>query len=232
MEQNINLCISLVLVLLEIILYLFLLSSVIPKILKTYCIVSSGTDRGLKKFVYPDGRGILYEPHPSIRKYVNEYVLYTVGECKYLKCKLDAAISRIKYTVVMFDRRNNVIDLLSADEISPMKAKTTDMLLHRDTSYVSLVVESVNGTVLNSKNTVCCKLWRLAVYSLAVALLTFAELVFIKSVLGIYDASWMKSGFLQGVSAAAFIRPSLIAGITVGLLTFVYRRLKRVRWIR
>ena len=91
---------------------------------------------------------------------------------------------------------------------------------------------SVNDTVLNNNGVVCCKLWRLAVYSLAAMALTFAELVFIKVVFGIYDASWIKSGILQDVSAITFIRPSIIAGITVGLLTFAYRRSKRVRWIR
>ena len=57
--------------------YVVLLSDVFPKcFLKTRYAYSSSMGRGLKKFVFPNGRGVLYEPHPHIRKYVNKYLLF------------------------------------------------------------------------------------------------------------------------------------------------------------
>ena len=232
MEQNINLGIMLVLILLEIVLYFILLGSLIPKILRIHCSLKTSTDRGLKKYSYPGGRGILYEPHPSIRKYINSYVLFTNEGYKYLKCKLDVEVTKLKYTVVMFNRHSRVIDVIGAHEISPLNGETTELLLHQDTSYVSLVLESVNGIPLKHENVVCCKLWRLFLYSLSVSVITFAQLMFVKEIFTVYDTSWIKSGFAQAVSINTLIRPSILVGIAVGLLVFIYHRAKRVRWTR
>ena len=45
-------------------------------------------DRGIKKYVFPEGRSIAYEPSLYFRKYVSQYVLYSQNGNKFIKCKI------------------------------------------------------------------------------------------------------------------------------------------------
>ena len=94
------------------VLYVYLFSTIVPKFIMKLSVKRETTrDRGLKKFVYPTGRCVLYEPELSIRKYINNYVLYTENGYKYIKCKIAVGISRLNYDVYAFNNENKLIFL-------------------------------------------------------------------------------------------------------------------------
>ena len=180
MEQIIRSVLLFVLIILEFMLYFILVATAAPKILRNYCAVRSSTDRGLKKFSYPDGRAIAYEPHPSFRKYVSRYLLFTEDGYKYISCKLDESIKKFKYSVVMFNNRNRVIDVIDVFEVRISSTETSPVMLHPDTSYVALVPDEVNGTRIKHGDVLCCHSWQLAVYAAVVGILSFAQMFFLK----------------------------------------------------
>ena len=119
--------------------------SILPMIfLRTRYSYGEGLGRGLKKYTYPDGRGVLYEPHPSIRKYIHKFLLFTREGYKYLKLSFDEGVGVIYYSVVMLNNRDKVVGVLDVDE-KPMGAESASILLHPDTSYVSVILRSVDG---------------------------------------------------------------------------------------
>ncbi len=231
MEQYINLGLTAVLVLLEIILYFILLGSVLPKILRPFCNIRECGDRGLEKYVYPEGRGILYEPHPAFRKYVRQYALYTNLGYKYLKCKLDEEILHVKYTVVMFNKDNKILDVLNVNERNIPGTESKEIRLHHSTSYISLSVLEANGKPLESKTAVCCKLWRLITYSTLVAAACLFETLFIKEITVSFSLSLFGTLFpANATPMATILLMSLAIGLTVGFLTYIHHYVKGIKW--
>ena len=232
MEKIINLILLLFLLVLGVIFYFVLMVTVLPKLLKIESSIRTSSDRGLKKYIYPEGRGIVYEPHPSIRKYVNRYVLYTKDGYKYLKCKLDISVERLNYSVVMFNRFNRVIDVIEVSERNISLGETQAVTLHGDTSYIAFVLDSVNEEWFDREPIMCCKLWRLPAYVGAVGALSFVDMVAITKVLDKCDKKWFHVGLVEAVTNSSLIIPAVCLGLVAGAWAFLNIRSKGIRWTR
>ena len=232
MEQIIRSILLGVLIILEFMLYFVLVATVAPKILKSYCAVRETSDRGLKKFKYPNGRAIAYEPHPRFRKYVKTYLLFTEDGYKYVRCKLDESVKDLKYSVVMFNNRNRVVDVIDVEENEILSTQTTPVRLHPDTSYVSLVLDTVDETRLKHDAVLCCHSWQLAIYAAVVGGMCFAQMFFLKKMISVYDAMWIHSGIMDAIPTVSFIVPALSVAAIAAFLTFRHNRKKGVRWSR
>jgi hypothetical protein len=126
--------------------YTFVVGTVLPKrFLKIVYLPGGPTDRGLRKYVFPEGRGIVYEPNPSVRKYVTLYILFVKDGVKYIRCKLDGAVGFLSYKVVAFDNQNNMLDVISVSDTALSDGTSRSVMLPKDTSYVAYVLCSVNG---------------------------------------------------------------------------------------
>lgn len=211
--------------------YMLLVGSFFPKkILKVRCAVEKSRDRGLKKHLYPGGRSVVYEPHPSIRQYVNRYVLFTHEGYKYLKCSLDDSVKKLSYSVVMFNNKNEVIDVIDVDEKMGSGSETESLLIHQDTSYISLLLNSVNGENIRRQSLLYCRYKDMGIYTAVVTVLSFLQLVFLFVALNIVDNLMIGSGVVAKVNALWLIIPALIIGaIAFGI---VHHRVKAkgVRW--
>lgn len=134
-----------VLVLIFISLYTYVVGSWLPKyLLKIKYIPGTTTDRGLRKYRFPEGRGVVYEPNPSIRKYVSLYMLFVKDGAKYIKCKLADNVGFFKYAAVVFDNQDKVIDVIKVNDTSS-NGMSKSVMLPTGASYVSFVLYSVNG---------------------------------------------------------------------------------------
>lgn len=126
--------------------YIFLVGTLFPERFLTVRYGNgSSTDRGLKKFKYPDGRAVLYEPHPIVRNYIKKYVLYTKDSAKYIRCNVADSVGHIIYDVAVFDNRNQLIDLITVTDRIGEQPYTSSVMLPADTSYVSLTVREINS---------------------------------------------------------------------------------------
>ena len=207
-------------VLLLLILYITLLADIFPRLfLRTRYATEKNLGRGLKKYTYPTGRAVLYEPHPSVRKYLNKYLLFTKDGYKYLKCCFDSAVFEIKYKVVMLNNKNKVIDALSVTENMSHLKSTANIQLHQDTSYVAIIVENVNG----AKNRVLCaynRLWDLALYFLSVSATSIALMFAAASLIEEIVFSNFGQTVVNRVGSEAFFLFGIIIGV-VSVLIFL-----------
>lgn len=173
-----------ILFIMSIVMYLFLVGSVFPRfLLKTRYCNSETSDRGLNKFRYPQGRAVVYEPHPSVRKYINKYLLFTNNGYKYIKCKTDEYVTRLKYNVVLFNNKNRIIDVVCVDESISKIGETAPVMLHHNTSYVRLDLLSVNNDVFEQGPLVYYKGTDAILYTLSGVLASFLEMTFFMSTL-------------------------------------------------
>ena len=161
--------------------YILLISDVLPRcFLRIRYSYIPSLGRGLKKYKFPNGRGILYEPHPSMRKYVNKYLLFVSDGYKYLKCCFDECVGEIKYSVAMIDNKDKVIDVISVEEQTRYTGGSETVLLHPDTSYVALVLDSVNG-IENERLFSYAKLSGVIMYFLSVVAITLTAMFAFKT---------------------------------------------------
>lgn len=193
---------EIVLCLISIAAYAFLVGSILPLMLRFRC---RATDRGLNKYTYPGGRGILYEPHPMHRGHVSSYMLFVCDGVKYVRCKVTDKVDRMSYTVVAFDRHNNVTGVIrTEDKIGPSGC-TRRVALPKETSYITLMLDSVNGQKQENPTHLTFDKKRAIVFAVSVIALTVAEALVIRAVV---------------LDCVNFIRVALlgIGGVRIGLL--------------
>ena len=130
--------------------------------------------RGVKKFVYEDGRAVLYEPHPSVRKIIPEYLLYTNGGYKYVSLHIDPGVRTLSLTLTMLNNARRVIDVIDVRDTKREAHPIRPILLHADTSYIALTVREVNGLSLPCSTPYSRSISALVGYFLSNLTVTFA----------------------------------------------------------
>lgn len=210
--------------------YVILMKDVLPKCLVRVRYSFSGAlGRGVGKYVSEGGRGVAYEPHPSIRKYVKRYAIFTSNGYKYIKCKLDSEVERLTYTVVMINNRNRVVDVIRVSDTVGGAEHTNSVMLHEDTSYVAFVLNSANGETVNEGGVMYCKPLGLVLYMLAVCVLSFAALALSAIVLSEILATAFMVEYSLLKSLPIYIVPSVMIGAICTALLLLYRNKNGVR---
>jgi hypothetical protein len=171
--------------------------------------------RGIKKYTYEQGRAILYEPHPSVRKFIPQYLLYTKEGYKYLLCRTDAAVRSISYTLTMLDRKGRVLDVLVVKENSH-SLPPRPLLLHADTSYVALSIREANGLAIRASRPFTRSVFRLIGYAIFNFLATLGT-----SILLTYLMARMLSAFEVGLYLDGHIETCLLTALLVTVLSLL-----------
>ena len=210
--------------------YLWLLAKIVPKyLMRIEYDASYGLGRGLKKYTYPEGRAVVYEPHPSVRKYLNKQLLFTLDGYKYVQFKLDRAVKSYSAEVLCFDNKNKVIDLLYISEGDVPAALSCPVRLPHKTSYVATVLKSVNKKQIDSPPYMKTHFSKAYLYLGVVSVLTFLEFLHVyetvNGIVGVFD----KTGFT--VNRALFILPSVFIGAVCLFITLFARVKKGIKVI-
>jgi hypothetical protein len=159
-----------------IVLYILLISRVLPKILLSPLAGAALSDRGVKKSTFPGGRSIAYEPSLGSRIYVSQYVLYSENVDKYIKCKVNERVHSVKYDLTLYDRKNKAFDRIEVFQTAE-NGYTSAVMLPSDTSFVHMNICDVNETPVKEKEP--------EVYSMAKALCFFASVFALTFILGL-----------------------------------------------
>ncbi len=137
--------------LVTVIVYVYLVASVYPCLtMRPVWKHHTMGDRGLRRVVFQEGRGVVCEPAPSVRRYMPSYALLWQNGYKYLRCRLDERVAYIRYDVVVFDRRGRVLEILSVSERPMAAGSTRPVRLPTATAYVCVVPRRVDGMYTGS----------------------------------------------------------------------------------
>lgn len=201
------------------IVYVMVMSIVIPKSLRLRYTDCESFDRGIKKYRYVQGRAVTYEPRPSMRKYIPMYALFTHNGYKYIRCKTDLSVWKLSYQIVMFDNEDRVIDTVTVTEQLAKLGETAAVMLHADTSYVSLELASVNEHRLQTTQKLVCPWQSVALYTGLNVLATFLEMVaFVLSMQGLL-VSLALGDVVNAVNVGYLFISSLVLGLAVSAWT-------------
>lgn len=129
------------------VIYIYLVASVYPWLTMhlSWCKKKPYTERGLLRVRFPEGRGIVYQPDPRVRRYIPRYALFTVEGKKYIRLRVDQRVNYIRYDVVTFDRRGRLLDVLEVAERLASAGSTRAVRLPTATAYASVIPRRVDG---------------------------------------------------------------------------------------
>lgn len=209
-------------------LYAFLLASLIPKwALRITYDSREHLGRGLEKFVYPDGRAVTYEPHPSIRKYVKKYALFTLDGYKYIQLCIQDTVKSYSARIIVFDNRSRIIDIVDVFENLNSASSSRPLRLHGRTSYVAFILTEVNGRkqyvapyMKNDLRSIFC-------YFAALFVATFLEVLHI--MLAIDSILILKGGSSIDVKLPFLLVTAFLVGVACLAVTLMGRIKKGIR---
>lgn len=107
-------------------------------------------DREIKKYRFPEGRGVVCSPDEKYVKYFKKYVIFSYKKQKYIKCKLSEDVVSIRYDVLVYDGKNDLIKTLELAQNLTIKGETDAIRLPDDAACVSVILKAVNETEIFS----------------------------------------------------------------------------------
>ncbi len=143
--------------------YVYLVSSVYPW-LCMHTVWSSRRDafprgdRGIRRVRFPAGRGVVCEPHPSVRRYVPRYALFTCNDRKYIRLCVHPKTAYIRYDVAVFSNVGRLLEVLEVSERLTSEGTTRPVRLPDRTAYACVIPRRVDGEYTGREVAVCYSL--------------------------------------------------------------------------
>ena len=202
------------LVLVSLSVYILLVGNVYPMLfMRLRRVFGKSSDRGIKKYVFPDGRCVVYEPDMKIRGYINQYELFSLKGTKYIKCKIDPKIRELCYYVLVYDNRDKLIDTLKIYESVGKNGYTRSVSLPHDTSYVNIVLYKVNSEFVSKKLPISYPIVNVVAYSVCLVVTTVIQAYVAKSLF-----ASLFEGLLPIENESVFV-PALFLGIILAVIS-------------
>lgn len=195
--------------------YVFAVSKLLPSFLFAASYKKHGiTDRGLKKYTFPNGRGILYEPDIKYRDFLKRYIIFEYNGKKYIKCKLSEKVVSLRYEVAVYNNKDRLIKVIELSENVPNKCETKNVELPKDTSYVSVILKRVNEAY-RFDTLRCFSAKRVAIFSAITAAMTVIYGIMIRKLI-LYVDALLNSDLT--ISLASNVISSLVVSVIVIIL--------------
>lgn len=187
-------------------------------------------DRGLRKYKFPEGRGVVYEPELKMRRYIKQYALICYKNNKYLKCYLNPKIRFVKYDVMVYGPSSELLDVISVTERVTNDKYSKAVPLHKDTSYVNVILRMADDMYKCNETIIRYSKPSLAILAVMVVLSTFGE-IYLARYLSTKVIGMLTSGWAVYVNDIRFLIYSIILSVAcamVFLLSYVRRTVKVV----
>lgn len=213
------------------VLYVFLVAYVLPRCcLKPRYNLHEIRERGIKKYLFKNGRAIVYEPSVYNAKYITQYILSRNDDEKYIKCKTDKRIYSIQYDVIAYDAGDKIIDIVEIAELIRNPGYTNGALLPPGTAYVSVIVKQVNGTKIKSEAELQLPLMHVIKYAgCAVVCSVIEGSVLYLLVHKCFDMAWPAFGGIVMADYLAAIPIFAVLGVLVAAVAVAGYRSKDLR---
>ncbi len=185
----------------SVILYILAVSEWMPSLLIAKRRVSGALyDRGIEKYVFPEGRGVVYQPGLASRRYMKKYMLFSYEDKKYIRCMFDQNVRSAYSEIIIYDNQNKIIK--TVDLFTPVgdTSYSEAILLPEQTSHVCVSVLKVNGKDVEGdpRESKWLKrhLWkRRGIFAAMAVAVTFVESTLLVSLLNYFLDLFLEKGF-------------------------------------
>ena len=225
MVDNIITCVlSSILFLLSLILYLFCTAYLLPKIfIRPYYKSNNVCDRGVKKYLFEEGRAIVYETKKEVKQYISQYVLSERNGKRFLQCKLDESIKKITYRVLTFNSYDKALGAFEVSESGSREQITQSVELPYDTAYVSIEVKSANGQKTSSISDIAYSGIKIGAFVMLTALATVVQAWITQSFISVIFSLFFNYTNEATVDLINTVAIPAAIGIVLATLVFITR---------
>lgn len=115
-------------------------------VLKVYAAFVEVNGRDIAKYDFSDGAAMRYEPGFAVKKFIGQYLIYRLNgkSHQWFIGEFAQKLSSIEYSIVAYGRRKNALRVYHVKEKN-CEHFTRATLLPGETSFISLIVNRVNG---------------------------------------------------------------------------------------
>ena len=206
-------------------LYVFFVALVLPKLfLKPKYTVKAPCDRGLKKYLFPDGRAIVYKPSLCVSEYIEQYVLSSKNGEKSIVCKAKRGVRNLCYDVSAFDIKGRLIDIIGINESIDYLLTTQEARLPDKTAYVSIIIRKVNGVVNKNAPELTFSAFKIGMFSLLCSAFTAVEFWLANKLLSHIFTKIFKISTVTSTGSVLVL--GIIAGIFLSAMIFLMHLLR------
>ena len=202
--------------------YVYLISCILPSLLiKPKYDSREISDRGIKKYIFENGRAIVYDPAIDVKKYVDQYVLFDNGEKKCLQCKVADEVSDIKLRILTFNAFDKPLGVFIAKDYFLGKDTTGVIELPVETAYVSVEIVEVNSKRVYLKTKISFSAIKVALYCLLSVVITVVEAMFIKTALLMLADEFFDYSNAVGAGNAFTVFTAILIGLISSVLIII-----------
>lgn len=207
--------------------YLVLAGFVMPKLLfRARYTVAKPVDRGIKK-VDGDEPALVFVPTTAVGKHISRYAIIERDGKRVLVCKTAHNIDYIDYDVVVFSGDSKAENAFNIKDGVRGNEYTKAVELPGNTECVSIIINEVDGKKYKNSVFKNVAAWRVAVFLIITAVLTFAAVFGIKACLaymgaGIFGESFNYKG--QSIAVTCIIASVIVVfDVVVTVVAFIAR---------
>ncbi len=177
--------------------------------------------RGIRRVVFPSGRGVIYLPDLETRRYIGEFAVFENDRRRFIQCRIDPRISVIRYDIASFDRRGRLLDIQSVSERITQSGLTSTVALPTKTAFAQVFVRRVDTMKIRSVAPFgYSKVGIASFFTLTVLTTVAAGLVFFEAALMICELLFSS---VPDIGSTTVLFLSLICGVaTAGLTLLCY----------
>lgn len=130
---------------------------ILPKIFfRNKYVGGSIPDYGCKIIDEGDGKTILYEPDPAIRKYIPKYLLSERNGKKFFECRYADALKYLDYDVVLFNDNGRSFKVINVKESVKRAGFGKVLVLPGETAYVTIILNRADDEIIKQNSN--CKI--------------------------------------------------------------------------
>ncbi len=197
-------------------LYMFAVTKLMPGLLLSPTGVDGkSNDRGVKKYVFPEGRAVVYELELGYRQYVSKYMLFAYKGNKYAKLKFCEGVKTVECEIALYDNSSKLIKIISAFCIASDVVESQAIELPAETSYARVLVRGANGVSVSDEHMYKFSPVRIGMYAAITTALTVVLGYFTRIVLVFLGEIWFAYAQYATGYGLGF---SLIVSVIFGLL--------------
>ena len=208
-----------VLLISSVVLFLLVMVIALPKaLLKVKYSIKEPDDVGVKRCFYNGKRCVVYEGGKEISRYIEKYLLVEGKSCKVLRCKVARKIAYLNYDIVIFNRYDQIIDVVNVKENLVKGGYTRRVELSDETAYVRLVIREVDDTIIKRKSIAYIPAGNVMLYGFLASVLTVIEIFVLKIACAYAFGGVFREVFIRSTNGTLI---TLLIAFIIGIVALI-----------
>lgn len=187
-------------------------------------------DRGIKKYRFPQGRAVVYQPAMHSRAYVEQYLLSAREGKKYITVRFRRGSWLLRYHVMAFDADNRLLKVIERKETVTPYMTVKELPLPPETAYTNLCVREVNGELQSVPDLAVYTFKQIGIYAGATVLCTVIEALLLQRVMLMIAESLLPySQTATGLGLGFAVLSAIVVGVIASALNLYIRLSSDIR---